>query len=143
VLVEPFLPGREVTVGVVGSGAEAEAVGVLEVSFVGGSDLDAYTALNKDEFQERVGYQLLDGEPLAREARRIALAAYRALDCRDAGRVDLRCDAAGALQFLEVNPLPGLSPRSGDLPILARMAGISHSELLGRIVDSAARRWGI
>lgn len=143
VLVEPFLPGREVTVGVVGSGDEAEAVGVLEVSFVGGSDLDAYTALNKDEFQERVGYQLLDGEPLAREARRLALAAYRALDCRDAGRVDLRCDAAGALQFLEVNPLPGLSPRTGDLPILARMSGISHSELLGRIVDSAARRWGI
>ncbi len=142
-LIEPFLPGREVTVGVVGNGDEAEVMGVLEVSFVSGSDRDAYTALNKDEFEERVGYQLLDGEPLAREARRLALAAYRVFDCRDAGRVDLRCDAGGQLQFLEVNPLPGLSPRSGDLPILARLCGISHPELLGRIVDAAARRWGI
>lgn len=143
VLVEPFLPGREVTVGMVGNGDETEVVGVLEVFIVEGDDRDAYTALNKDEFERRIRYQLLDGEPLAREARRIAVAAYRALGCRDAARCDLRCDAHGALQFLEVNPLPGLSPRSGDLPILARMAGISHPELLGRIVESAARRWGL
>jgi len=86
---------------------------------------------------------LLDGEPLACEARRVALAAYRALGCRDAARVDLRCDAEGRPQFLEVNPLPGLNPRTGDLPILSRLAGVSHQELLGRIVAAAGRRCGL
>ena len=142
-LVEPFLPGRELTVGIVGNGAAAAAVGVMEISFVGGDERHAYTAANKDDFEARVSYQLLNGEPVSERARQIALAAYRALSCRDAARIDLRCDAAGEPQFLEANPLPGLNPHSGDLPIMSRLAGLSHAELLGRIVDAARERWGI
>ena len=142
-LVEPFLPGRELTVGIVGNGAAAAAVGVMEISFVGGDERHAYTAANKDDFEARVSYQLPNGEPVSERARQIALAAYRALSCRDAARIDLRCDAAGEPQFLEANPLPGLNPHSGDLPIMSRLAGLSHAELLGRIVDAARERWGI
>jgi D-alanine-D-alanine ligase len=142
-LVEPFLPGRELTVGVVGNGAAARPLAVMEVVFVAGEDREAYTALNKGDFEARVAYHLLDGEPLGVRARQVALGAYRALGCRDAARIDLRCDAAGEPQFLEANPLPGLNPHSGDLPIMSRLAGLSHAELLGRIVDAARERWGI
>ncbi len=143
-LVEPFLPGRELTVGVIGNGAATRTVGIMEVVFVAGEDRDAYTALNKGaDFAARVSYRLLDGEPLGKRAREIAFGAYRALGCRDAARIDLRCDAGGEPQFLEANPLPGLNPESGDLPIMARLAGVSHPELLGWIVEAASERYGI
>lgn len=144
VLVERYLPGRELTVGIIGDAGDAgaEVAGVMEVSFVSGSD-EAYTALNKDEWQERVRYRLLDGEPLADRAREVALGVYRALSCRDAARVDLRCDEHGEPCFLEVNPLPGLHPVRSDLPILWRLGGNAYPDLVGRIVDAAARRWGL
>lgn len=157
VLVETYLPGREITVGIVGNvapagnagnagDAEARAprvLGTMEVTFVHGSDREFYTALNKGEFEERVGYALLDGEPLAARAREIALAAYAALGCRDAGRVDLRCSEDGEPCFLEINPLPGLHPTRSDLPIMCALGGVEYQRLVGEIVDAAARRWGL
>lgn len=142
VLVESYLPGREVTVGIVGNGEEARVVGVMEVVFRNGTDAD-YTALNKAEYETRMDYRLLNGEPLGIRAREVALAAYRALSCRDAARVDLRCDASGEPCFLETNPLPGLHPIRSDLPILWRLAGLTYPELLRRIVEAAVRRQGI
>ena len=65
---------------------------------------------------------------------------WRYLGCRDAGRVDLRCDAGGEPHFLEVNPLAGLHPRHSDLPILCRSAGIGFEELLDLIVASVRLR---
>jgi D-alanine-D-alanine ligase len=140
VLVESYLPGREMTVGIVGNGAEARVLGVMEVAFQGS---DFYTPLAKAEFETSIEYSLLDGEPLAQRAREIALGAYRALSCRDAARIDLRCDAAGELFFLELNPLPGLQPGYSDLPLLCGLAGISYGELLGSIVEAAGRRWDL
>lgn len=142
VLVESYLPGREMTVGILGNGAEARVVGVMEVVFLAGTDPE-YTALNKAEWEERIHYRLLDGEPLAERARQVALGAYHALSCRDAARIDLRCDAAGEPCFLEVNPLPGLHPIRSDLPILSRLSGLDYPGLLAGIVDAAARRQGL
>lgn len=142
VLVESYLPGREVTVGIVGNGQEAEVLGVMEVVFRDGTDTD-YTALNKAEWETRMDYRLLNGDALGLRAREVALAAYRALSCRDAARIDLRCDASGEPCFLEVNPLPGLHPIRSDLPILSRLAGLRYPELMGRIVAAAARRQGL
>jgi D-alanine-D-alanine ligase len=142
VLVERYLPGREMTVGIVGNGDEARVVGVMEVLFKNGTDTD-YTATNKAEYLSRVEYRLLDGDALGMRAREVALGAYRALSCRDAGRVDLRCDENGEPCFLEVNPLPGLNPVYSDLPILSGLAGIPYDQLLGSIVDAAGRRWGL
>jgi D-alanine-D-alanine ligase len=149
VLVETYLPGREITVGIVGNvippgnAGGARVLGTMEVTFVHGSDREFYTALNKGEFEERVGYALLDGEPLAARAREIALAAYAALGCRDAGRVDLRCSEDGEPCFLEINPLPGLHPTRSDLPIMCALGGVEYQRLVGEIVDAAARRWGL
>jgi D-alanine-D-alanine ligase len=143
VLVETYLPGRELTVGIVGDGAAARVIGAMEVAFIRGSDREFYTALNKGEFEERVEYRLLEDGPFAERAHQVALAAYAAFSCRDAGRVDLRCDALGEPCFLEINPLPGLHPVRSDLPILCGLSGIDYRTLLGWIVDGAARRWGL
>ncbi|HKI05408.1 MAG TPA: D-alanine--D-alanine ligase [Thermoanaerobaculia bacterium] len=142
VLVESYLPGRELTVGIVGNGDGARVVGVMEVTFKAGTDGD-YTAINKQEFGDRVTYRLLDGEPVAQRAREMALAAFRLLSCRDVARVDFRCDAAGQPSFLEINPLPGIHPTYSDLPIMSTLAGISYPELLGRIIEASALRWGL
>jgi len=139
-LVETLLPGREVTVGVVGNGPDRRVVGVMEVVWTEHSEVEAYTQLNKDEYLDRMEYRLVTGEPLAVEAAELALAVVRTLACRDAARVDLRCDASGRLSFLEVNPLPGLHPVRSDLPIMARLAGLPYDELLAAIVDAAHER---
>jgi D-alanine-D-alanine ligase len=140
-LVEELLPGREVTVGVVGNGPNARVVAVMEVVWTERSEVDAYTQLNKDEYLDRMEYRLVTGEPLADQAAELALAVVGALDCRDAARVDMRCDAAGKLSFIEVNPLPGLHPVRSDLPIMARLAGIAYDDLLGDIVAAAKERY--
>jgi len=142
VLVERFLSGREVTVGIVGNGRGARVLGVMEVEFTERAEAQAYTALNKEEYRERVRYRLLQDEELARQAGDLALAVYHLLGCRDAARLDLRCDETGTPQFLEANPLPGLDPIRSDLPILARLAGVEYVELLSAIVEAAwTRRW--
>ena len=143
VLVERYLPGRELTVGIVGNGPEPRIVGVMEVSITGGDDVRAYTALNKKEWVERVGYRLLAGETLVDDAATVARAAYLALGCRDGARIDLRCDEHGTPCFLEANPLPGLNHVTSDLPIVARLAGHSFGELVGWIVDAARQRYGL
>lgn len=139
VLVEPFLPGREFTVGILGTGAAAEAIGTVEIELLAGADEGVYSLNNKELFESRVRYVLRD-DPEARRAAEIALAAYRALACRDGGRVDLRSDAEGRPQFLEVNPLPGLHPVRSDLPILTGLAGMDYGRLIGRIVGSCLDR---
>lgn len=142
-LVERFLPGREVTVGVVGNGSASRAIGVMEVLWTERSEARAYTALNKDEYLERVEYRLVEDGGFAAEATRIARAVVAALECRDVARVDLRADATGRLGFLEVNPLPGLHPVRSDLPIMARLAGIAYDDLVSAVVDAAATRCGL
>ena len=142
-LVESYLPGREVTVGVVGSGATARVLAVMEVTYTRRARTRAYTAENKDEYLVNVRYRLLHRGPLAARARTVALAVFRTLECRDAARVDLRCDGSGELMFLELNPLPGLHEVRSDLPIMARLAGIGYPELLAAIVGSAAARQGL
>ena len=139
VLVEEFLPGREVTVGIVGTGAAARSAGVLEVHLLAGADSDIYTFRNKEDCERLVRYDLArDG--LARASEELALSAWRALGCRDGGRVDLRCDAAGRPSILEVNPLPGMHPEHSDLPILWGLSGRGFAELVGAIVASASER---
>jgi D-alanine-D-alanine ligase len=144
VLVERYLPGREVTVGLVGEGDTARVVGVMEVSITGGDETHSYTALNKKEWRERVCYRLIGSDdPLTSSAAALAVACYRALGCRDGARLDVRCDDEGTPCFLEANPLPGLNAEWSDLPIIARLAGHDYGELLGWIVASACARYGL
>jgi D-alanine-D-alanine ligase len=139
VLVETFLPGREFTVGIVGSGAEAEALGVMEVMLNPEAEANAYSYVNKEKYEELVRYALA-AEAEAGACRDVALRAWRGLGCLDGGRVDVKMDRHGIVNFIEVNPLAGLNPSHSDLPILCRLQGIPYEELIGRIVASACKR---
>jgi len=139
VLVETYLPGRELTVGIVGTGPHARPIAALEIHLNERAEPGLYSFENKEHWQDRMTFSLAEGA-LRDEAFNLALTIYRTLGCRDAARVDLRADAQGRLNFLEINPLPGLHPVKSDLPILARMAGIDYQSLLTQIVNSALER---
>lgn len=139
VLLEQFLPGREFTVGILGTGDEARAVGVMEIIFTDHAEAFGYSYENKEHYEDRVIYRRVD-DAEARQAADTALAAWRVLRCRDGGRVDLRSSGRGTPHFLEVNPLAGLHPVRSDLVILARLMGHDHAWLIDNIVDSAIQR---
>ena len=139
VLVERFLSGREFTVGIVGTGSRARAVGTMEVLLGGDADAEIYTYMNKAAYETRVHYRLADDD-IARQAADVSLRAWRGLGCRDAGRVDVRCDDRGQVHFQEINPLAGLNPQHSDLPILCSLSGIGYTELIRMILESARER---
>jgi D-alanine-D-alanine ligase len=143
VMIERFLPGVEVTALVMGNRAGARVVGMMEIAprlesvgeFVYSLDV-------KRDYRNRVEYHVpprLPGAAIASIAE-TALGIYRALACRDIARVDIRMDADGTASLIEVNPLPGLHPVDGDVPILCRYLGISYSSLIGEIVTHAGAR---
>ena len=141
VLVETFLPGREFTVGIVGTGGAARAVGSIEIVLLRDAEPDVYSYTNKEECESLVEYRhVTRADPLVAQAERIALDAWLALSCRDGGRVDIRCDERGVPMFLEVNPLAGLHPTHSDLPMIATAVGMPYAELIRAIIDSAAVR---
>jgi D-alanine-D-alanine ligase len=127
VLVEEYLSGREFTVGILGTGAEARALGTLEVVLLDGADQGVYSYRNKTQWESIVEYRLLEPGALR-------------VGCRDAGRVDVRLDGDGKAQMIEVNPLAGLAPGYSDLPNMAEMAGMTYVQLIGEIVRCATAR---
>jgi D-alanine-D-alanine ligase len=146
VLVEEFCAGPELTVGIVGTGAAAASIGVMEI-VPRDVPLDrfVYSVEVKRASEEAVEYRLPPDRPTAllADVEDAALAVYRALGCRDVARVDFRLDAAGEPRFLEVNPLPGLQPGWGDVVLLAARRGIAYEELIGTIVRLARERQGL
>jgi D-alanine-D-alanine ligase len=137
-IVESYLPGREFTVGITGTGKQAQIIGVMEIHFLKTADSCGYTYDNKQMYEDRVRYEAVS-DPEAVAAGNVALNAWRILECRDGGRVDIRSDAHHQPQFLEVNPLAGLHPVLGDLVILSKLFGVTYTELLSRILDSALK----
>ena len=140
VLVEEFLSGREFTVGILGTGPDARALATLEVVLRAGADAAVYSYRNKAQWRELVDYQLLEPGALRRDVEQVALATWECLGCRDAGRVDVRLDAAGRPQMLEVNPLAGLTPEHSDLPIMAALVGLDFETLIGEILRCTTTR---
>lgn len=151
ILVETYLPGREFTVAVLGNGEEARCLPIVGLSFdslpSGAPPIYGYEAkwlwdtvaepLDLFECPARVP------EALTREIEQVALAAYRALECRDWCRIDVRCDAAGRPMVVELNPLPGILPDPRDnscFPKAARTAGMSYDDLIRTVADIAWRR---
>jgi D-alanine-D-alanine ligase len=153
-LVEGYLGGREFTCGILGNGAQARVLPIVEINFAAlpADALPIYSYEAKwiwdtpdrplDIFRCPAS---VDGA-LAAEIERTALAAYRVLRCRDWARVDLRCDERGVPHVLEVNPLPGIHPdpaMHSCLPKAARAAGIDYAEMILSVLRAAAARHGL
>lgn len=141
VMVEGFVAGDEYTVGVLGN-EDARALGAMRIRPKAGPDPHfVYSIEVKRDWENEVAYDV--PAPLEEEAlRRLcedAVKAFHAIGCRDLARVDFRV-REGVPVFLEINPLPGLSPTYGDLPILARGMGLPYPDLMGRILETAFAR---
>jgi D-alanine-D-alanine ligase len=142
VLVEEYLPGREFTTAILGTGAKARVLGSMEVELLKRDRELIYSFDNKERCDEFIRYSALREPALRAEVEDLALQAYRVLECRDVGRVDIRLDADGRPNFIEVNPLPGMNPAHSDLPMIAAREGMSFRDLIGAIVASACERVG-
>lgn len=140
VLVEEFLSGREFTVGIIGTGQNAKAIGTMEIEVISKDEPAIYSYLNKEECETRIRYSALKEPEKKQEIETLALRSYQVLECRDGGRVDIRCDDKGNPSFIEVNPLAGLHPVHSDLPMIATQEGISYKDLIGAILQSAFER---
>jgi D-alanine-D-alanine ligase len=143
ILVEEFIAGEEVTVGVIGTD-EPRAIGVLRVVPLRHEEHFVYSLEVKRDYANRVRYECPPKLPAAhlRAAEQAAVMVHRCLGCRDISRVDFRL-RDGVPYFLEINPLPGLNPETSDLIILARMSGMPHEQLIAGILHGAMRRYGL
>ncbi len=144
VLVEEFVSGPEFTVGILGN-SDPVVLGVMQIEIKGSPPDEAIYSLEvKREWEKRVRYHCppLISADLKERIKEVALQAYRVLDCRDVSRVDIRVGKDGIPYFLEINPLPGLSPVYGDLPIMAGRMGREYSELIKAIFHHALKRYG-
>jgi D-alanine-D-alanine ligase len=154
VLVEAFLPGAEFTCGVLGNGADAQVLPIVASDFssLPGGALPIYGFEAKWLWDSAADpleiFECPARIDAATEAavRDVVFRTYQLLGCRDWARVDVRLDAAGVPNVVEVNPLPGILPDPADnscLPKAARAAGIGYDELIQRCLLHAADRTGV
>jgi D-alanine-D-alanine ligase len=140
ILVEEFIQGDEVTVGMIGNNPP-DIVGMMRVIPKDPVEQFVYSLEIKRDFRRLVDYQVPPKLPPAtiQAIERAAQTAFRALGCRDVSRIDFRV-RRGVPYFLEVNPLPGLHPRDSDLVIMADLVGWTYSQLIERILTTALDR---
>jgi D-alanine-D-alanine ligase len=145
-LVEEYIEGRELNVSILGN----ETPQVLPISEIDFSTLpkglpkicgyEAKWVENSPEFHHTIP---LCPAPLPvkleKQVREVALQAYRVMECRDYGRVDIRLSSDGTPYVLEINANPDISPDAG-MPRSAKAAGLAYPELIGRIVELALAR---
>jgi D-alanine-D-alanine ligase len=139
VIVEPFLTGREVPVGVLGTGDSAFCLGVMDIGFTDKADSDIHSYYNKANCEEAAVYSPAKDE-FAAKCADLALQAHKVLNIKDACRVDIRSDSAGEPQIMEINSLPGLMPARSDLILLAEMFGYTYQQVIEAILKSAMDR---
>jgi D-alanine-D-alanine ligase len=154
VLVEHFLPGAEFTCGVLGNGATTRVLPIVAIKF----EALPEGALPIYGFEAKWLWDRADDpleifecpaklEPALRaEIEDVVLRTFRALGCRDWARIDVRLDAHGHANVVEVNPLPGILPDPADnscLPKAARAVGLEYDALIGAALHAAAARQGV
>jgi D-alanine--D-alanine ligase len=141
-LVEEYVFGRELTVGLLGE-RRPRVLPPMEVVFLGQGERPVYDYECKQDWQKHVRYECpakLTRDEL-RAVERACRATFMTLGCRDVARVDLRLTPGGRVFVLEVNPLPGLTPDYSDLCLIANGAKTDYRTLIGEILSGAIKRW--
>lgn len=139
-LVEEFIEGDEVTVGIIGN-SPPEILGIMRV-LTKNQDSMIYSRENKEGWQTRLEYECTArlGVEATNKIKEASLIVYETLGCWDFARLDFRVNKRGEPYFLEINPLPGLNPVNSDLVIMANKVGLSYEELISRILNSTLHR---
>jgi len=153
ILVEEYLPGREFTVALLGNEDQVEVLPLVEICFgdlpAGANPIYSFEAKwvwdtpenPRDIFRCPAD---IDGQ-LRTDIEAVCRQAFQVLRCRDWCRIDVRLDAAGRPNIIELNPLPGILPKVEDnscFPKAALSAGLSYPELVNRVLDEAWSRYG-
>ena len=141
VIVQEFLAGREFTVGILGND-QPRILPIFEFIF------------QKNELPFRsysrkmVNYEIEDEVCLAqlqeqdqRAIENLALSAFKALECRDYARIDIRMDKLGIPFVLEVNAIPNLEPEKSSFALMAKQAGLTFNSLIEEIIEAALKRY--
>ncbi|MCS6863908.1 MAG: D-alanine--D-alanine ligase [Gemmataceae bacterium] len=143
VLVEEYIAGDEVTIGLVGNDPP-QPIGIMQLIPKQSPGDFVYSLEVKRHWHDVVDY--VAPAPLPPEVSRAveadAMTAFMGLGCRDLARVDFRI-RDGIPYFLEINPLPGLNPESSDLLYLAYRMGFTYHQLLSMILDATLSRYGM
>jgi D-alanine-D-alanine ligase len=148
-LVEEFIEGKELTVGVLANGI-VRVLPILEIDFSTCKDESEYFySWRMKEYQGNTDMGLLptfhcparlDGET-TEKIKAIALQCHEVLGCHDMSRTDIRLSKDNVPYVLEINPLPGLDPEESNFPMMARAAGLEYAEVINSILESAFRRY--
>ena len=141
-LVEEFIRGNEFTLAVVGN-ETPQIYPVVQIQIDGKTELgDLFYTFSRIASGAKYLCPAGINARLEAQLRELALRTYRAVECRDFGRVDFRVDVHGNPYVLEINPLPSLSTED-VFGILAQQEGISYAAMIARIVDAAIQRLGL
>lgn len=142
-LVEEFIQGKEFTVLVIGNDPPV-ALTPVQIGILGKLELGnlVYTSrrVNNTDISYICPPEISHAQD--KKMRDVAIAAYRSVDCRDFGRVDIRTDKKGDPYVLEVNPLPSVSDED-VFPLVAKASHMTYDELIVRIIDVALSRLGL
>jgi len=141
VMIEEFIDGDEVTVGVIGN-SPPKIVGMMRVLPKKQEKHFVYSLEVKRDYVNLVDYESPVRLPagVLKKLERYSLEAFKVLGCRDFSRVDFRVGQDGIPYFIEINPLPGLGTYS-DLIIMAIKLGWTHEGLIGAVLDAAIERY--
>jgi len=145
-LVETYIEGIDVTCGLVGNGNAVHFFPITEVDFSGYPEdlLPIYGSLQKvdydDLYKNKCPAPL--GDAMTEQIRRLTHQTFLVTGCRDYARVDFRIDPSGQPYILEINGLPGITPRS-DLTLMAQAEGWTHGELVRAVLNAARLRYNL
>jgi len=142
VMVEQFIVGEEITVGVIGN-SPPKVIGIMRVVPRKADARFIYSLDVKRDYERLVDYEAPARlAPVAlKQIEDSSLTVFGVLGCRDISRVDFRVDKTGTPYFLEINPLPGLNPKSGDIVIMSGLMGWKYQSLIGAVVAAAEERY--
>ena len=142
VMIEEFIAGDEVTVGMLGN-SPAKVLGMMRVIAKKSSASFVYSLEVKREWEQLVDYEcpaLLETNILD-EIAGSSLEIFKILGCRDFARLDFKLSPEGVPYFLEINPLAGLNPKSSDLVIMSYKLGWTYQALISAILNAALQRY--
>lgn len=142
VIVEEFIDGDEITVGVVGN-SPPKVVGIMRVLPRESEAHFVYSLKVKRDWEYLIDYECPSklGAEVLHSITDSSLKSFEVLGCRDVSRIDFRLSPEGTPYFLEINPLPGLSPKTSDLPIMASKMGWTYDVLVSSILNAAMERY--